>query len=182
MDDRRRLLRAAQRGLLDTVKALLDGCVSPDSEDESHTRPLHFAAYAGALPVVQLLVARGAAIDPRDDTHEATPIYWAWYGQRHHVVDFLAPLSRDVWALVPAGHVARIREVLAAEPRLARVSWEGGTPLFNLPDDEEAAAEIVRLFLAAGADAGFARKDGTTAATIAKARGLTIAGDLLSRS
>ncbi len=135
-----------------------------------------------ALPVVQLLVARGAEIDPRDDTHHSTPIFWAWYGQRHHVVDFLAPLSRDVWTLVPAGHVARLREVLSAEPRLARVYWEGGTPLFNLPDDEEAAAEIVRLFLAGGADVGFTRKDGATAPTIAKARGLTAAAELLSGS
>ena len=164
------------------MKTLLDRGVSPDSEDEKRTRPLHVAAYAGALPVVQLLVARGAEIDPRDDTHQSTPIYWAWFGQRRHVVDFLAPLSRDVWTLVPAGHVARIREVLSAEPRLARVSWEGGTPLFNLPDDEEAAAEIVRLFLAGGADAGFTRKDGATAATIAKARGLTAAGELLSHT
>lgn len=179
-DDRQRLLRAAEHGLVDTVKALLDRGVSPDSEDDTHTRPLHWAAYAGRLPVVQLLVARGAEIDPRDDTHHSTPIYWAWYGQRRHVVDVLAPLSRDVWTLVPAGHVARIRDVLSAEPRLARVYWEGGTPLFYLPDDEEAAAEIVRLFLAAGADAGFTRKDGTTAATIAKARGLTAAGELLS--
>jgi hypothetical protein len=72
--------------------------------------------------------------------------------------------------------------VLSADPRLARVSWEQGTPLFNLPEDEEAAAEIVRLFLAGGADAGFTRKDGANAATIAKARGLTLAGELLSRA
>jgi ankyrin repeat protein len=181
LDDRRRLLRAAEHGLVETVKALLDLGVSPDSEDDKRTRPLHLASYAGALPVVQLLVARGAEIDPRDDMHHSTPIYWAWVGQRRHVVDFLAPLSRDVWTLVPAGRVARIREVLSAEPRLAGVFWERGTPLFNLPDDEEAAAEIVRLFLAAGADAGFTRNDGANAATLAKARGLTAAGELLSR-
>jgi ankyrin repeat protein len=182
LDDRRRLLRAAEHGLVETVKTLLDRGLSPDIEDDTRTRPLHLAAYAGALPVVQLLVARGAEIDPRDDTHHTTPIFWAWYGQRRHVVDFLAPFSRDVWTLVPAGHVERIREVLSADPRLARVSWEQGTPLFNLPEDEEAAAEIVRLFLAGGADAGFTRKDGSNAATIAKARGLTLAGELLSRA
>jgi uncharacterized protein len=181
LDDRHRLLRAAEHGLIETVKTLLDRGVSPDSEDDNGTRPMHLAAYAGALPVVRMLVARGAEIDPRDNVHHSTPIYWAWYGQRRHVVDFLASSSRDVWALVPAGYVARIREVLAAEPRLARVHWEQGTPLFNLPDDEEAAVEIVRLFLAAGADAGFTRSDGATAATIANARGLTAAGQLLSR-
>jgi hypothetical protein len=51
--------------------------------------------------------------------------------------------------------------------------------LFYLPDDEDVAVAIVRLFLAHGADASFKRKDGATAAQIARARGLDAAAELL---
>ena len=57
--------------------------------------------------------------------------------------------------------------------------WEGGTPLFDLPDDERVAEQIVRLFLAHGADPAFERKDGVTAEQLARGRGLTAAADLL---
>ena len=179
-DDRRRLFRAAEFNQVQVVKELLDRVGSPDIEDANRTRPLHVASYEGSLGVVQLLVERGAEIDARDAVHGTTPIYWALFGQRWRVVDYLASFSHDVWALVPAGKVERLRELLSAEARLARVSWEGGTPLFDLPDDDAAAAEIVRMFLAAGADPSVARKDGATAAQIARARGLTAAADLLS--
>ena len=55
------------------------------------------------------------------------------------------------------------------------------TPLFWLPEEEQKAAEIVALFLAGGADAGFRRKqDGLTAADVARRRGLTAAADILA--
>ena len=155
--------------------------MSANVEDRNRTRPLHLAAYTDARRVVPLLVQRGAEIDPRDEVHDATPIFWAFWGQRRRMVELLAPISRDVWTLVPAGETARVREVLAADPQLARSSWEGGTPLLTLPDDEAAAVEIVKLFLAYGADASFARKDGTTAEQVARARGLDAAADLLAR-
>jgi hypothetical protein len=96
------------------------------------------------------------------------------------MVDQLTPFSRDVWTLVPAGKVERVREVLGAEPRLAKVSWEGGTPLFDLPDDEPSAVEIVRMFIDHGVDLAFRRKDGATAEEIARARGLDAAAELLA--
>ena len=175
------LLRAAEHDRADVAALLLDLGVSADAEDQNRTRPLHIAAYEDASRVVQLLIERRAEIDPRDEMHGATPIYWALWGQRQRMVDLLAPLSRDVWALVPAGKTERLREVLAVEPRLARSSWEGGTPLFALPEDEDVAAEIVKLFLTHGADPSFARKDGTTAEQVARARGLDAAADLLGR-
>ncbi len=175
------LLRAAEHDRADVAALLLELGMSPDVQDANRTRPLHLAAYEDAPRVTQLLVEHGAEIDPRDAVHLATPIYWAWWGQRHRMVDRLTPLTRDVWTLVPAGKTQRLREVLAAEPLLARASWEGGTPLFTLPDDEAAAAEVVRLFLDLGADASFTRKDGTTAEQLARARGLDAAAALLRR-
>jgi ankyrin repeat protein len=182
LNDATPLLRAAEFDRLEVAELLLDLGMSPDVEDRNHTRALHTAGYAGSLRVARLLVQRGAEIDPRDDVHGSTPIYWAFFGQRWQLVDMLTPVSRDVWTLVPAAKLDRLRQVLTAEPHLAKVSWEGGTPLFYLPDDETTATAIVRLFLEHGVDASFQRKDGTTAARIARARGLDAAAELLERA
>ena len=178
--DAEMLFEAAEQNRADVVAALLDRGVPVNLAKPRGARPLHAAAYSGSAAVVQLLIDRGADIDPRDEDHDATPIYWAHWGRRPQCVDLLAPHSRDVWTLVPAGKIERLREVLDREPRLATSRYEGGTPLFFLPDDEQLAAEIVRVFLAHGADPTVRRKDGTTAATLARARGLDEAAELLS--
>jgi ankyrin repeat protein len=175
------LLRAATFDRADVASLLLDAGMSPNVQDRDKTRPLHMAAYSGAPAVAALLLQHGADVDPIDDVHGTTPIYWAFFGRRSDLVDLLAGVSRDVWTLVMAGKVERLRAVLTTQPRLATVSSDRwGTPLFMLPDDEDHAAEIVRLFLSHGADAGLRRADGATAADIARARGLDDAADLLA--
>lgn len=174
------LFEAAEQNRADVVASLLDKGLSPNLEKpRSRTRLLHAAAYNGAVAVVKLLIERGAEIDPRDADHGTTPIYWAYWGRRPQCVDLLAPYSRDVWALTSAGKLDRLRELIAAEPRLAGSRDEHDTVLFYLPDDEHAAAEIVKLLLANGADPTVRRPDGTTAAKVARARGLTQAAGLL---
>ena len=174
------LFEAAEQNRVDVVASLLDKGLSPNLEQpRSRTRLLHAAAYNGAVSVVKLLIERGAEIDPRDANHGTTPIYWAYWGSRPQCVDLLTPYSRDVWALTCAGKLDRLREVIAAEPRLARSRDEHDTVLFYLPDDESVAAEIVKLLLANGAEPTVRRPDGTTAADVARARGLTQAADLL---
>ena len=126
----------------------------------------------------QLLLQHGAEIDPRRHAWHDADLLGVVRTAAHGGP--ASRVSRDVWTLVPAGKLDRLREVLTAEPRLATVSWEGGTPLFSLPDDEDRAAEIVELFLAHGADPSFRRRDGTTAAQIARARGLDAAAELLA--
>jgi ankyrin repeat protein len=175
------LFASAERDRADVTALLLDLGMSPDLENPTsgNARALHIAAYADSPQVAALLIERGAEIDPRDDMHGTTPIYWALWGQRQRLVDLLAPLSRDVWALVPAGKVERLREVLSAEPRLATSVYTGGTPLFFLPEDEHAATEIVRLFLSHGADPSVRGRDGATAVQLARARGLDEAAGFL---
>src|SRR5262249_45454508 len=164
----------------DVVALLMDLGVSPDLADARETRALHLAAYAGAVSVVRLLLERGAAVDPRDTVHGTTPIYWAFWGLQPRTVDALAPFSRDVWALTCAGKLDRLRELIAAEPALAAMRDEDDTVLFYLPDDERTAADIVRLLVSHGADPSVRRKDGATAAQIARARGLDAAAELLT--
>ena len=183
LDDVTLLFEAADQDRADRVAEILGRGVSPNVEQPgSKVRPLHNAAYNGSTNVVRLLIDRGAEIDPRDANHGATPIYWAFWGRRPQCVELLAPHSRDTWALTAAGKLDRLREVLAAEPRLAQARDESDTILFYLPDDPRIAAEIASLLLANGADPSVKRRDGATAADVARARGLDEAADVLSRA
>ena len=173
---------AARCDRADVVDLLLDLGVSPDIGDpqQGDQRPLHVAAYAGAAGVARRLIARGAAIDPVDSAHEGTPLWFAMWGKRAATIDVLSPHSRDLWALTATGNVERLRALLAAEPDLARSRGSASTPLMWLPDDEARAAEIVDLFLAAGADPTIARPDGMTAVDLARTRGLVEAAGKLA--
>ena len=167
------LRAAAEADRDDVVGLLLDLGMSPDVEDPMRRgqRALHAAAYAGAARAARLLVDRGAAIDPVDATHDATPLWWAMWGRQQATIDVLAPHSVDLWALSAIGRIDRIREVIAQKPEAA--TWTGeSTPLFFLPEDEDMALEIIDLMLSHGADAGFRRQDGKTAADIAAARAM----------
>jgi ankyrin repeat protein len=157
------------------VALLLDLGMSPDIADPAQggQRPLHSAAYADAPDAAALLVARGAEVDPVESRWGATPLGFAVHAQRTRITDLLGHVSRDVWNLTFAGKVARLRELLAAEPARAVETDAGeGSPLFWLPDDEARAAEIVVLFLAHGADPGVRDGRGRTAAEVASRRGL----------
>ena len=172
---------AAARDRDDIVKLLLDLGVSPDVEDseEGKQHPLHVAAYNDALRVAALLVERGAQIDPRETRHGITPLWGAIWGQRQRMIDFLRPLSRDVWGLSFIGDVERLRVVVGAEPALAKSSGEDETPLMWLPPDDARAMEIAGMLLAGGADPAVLNKQGQTAADLASLRGLDGAAALL---
>jgi ankyrin repeat protein len=173
---------AAERDRADVVALLLDLGMSADVEDpqQGSRRPLHVAAYNDALHVAALLIEHGAEIDPIESNHGATPLWFAVWGQRPRTIELLSRFSRDVWSLTFTGNVDRLRDVLSAEPELAKVATrDGDTPLMWLPGDEARAIEIVGLFLAHGADPTIRNKQGMTAADRASKRGLDDAAELL---
>lgn len=173
---------AAGRDRADVVALLLDLGVSPDVADPAAggQRPLHVAAYAGALGVAALLVERGAEIDPVESNWSATPLGFAEHAGQPQMVALLSPVSRDVWILTHTGNVERLRAVLRTEPERARAAYgDGETLLTWLPDDEERAREIAELLLAHGADATVRDAKGRTAADRASRRGLDAAAALL---
>jgi hypothetical protein len=170
---------AAEQDRADVIELLVELGASADVKDpgQGDRSALHVAAYRGAERAVVALIGAHAKIDPVDSVHDATPLWfavWAW------VITLLSRYSRDVWALSFTGDVERVREVLRSEPRFATIAGES-TPLFWLPEEEEKAVEIVKLFLELGADASFRRReDALTAADIARRRGLNHAAARLS--
>ncbi len=93
-DDRHRALAlAAINNRVDVVAFLLDAGEDPDRFNpdgmHSHQTPLHGAALAGHLELVQLLVARGARMDIADTLWGSTALGWAEHGGKRAVVDYL---------------------------------------------------------------------------------------------
>ncbi|HYO13102.1 MAG TPA: ankyrin repeat domain-containing protein [Thermoanaerobaculia bacterium] len=173
---------AAERDRVDVVELLLELGMSPNIEDPEHgrQRPLHVAAYNDALRVAALLIEHGAEIDFRESNWGATPLWFAVWGQRPRMIELLSGFSRDVWSLTFTGNVERLREVLDAEPGLAKVaSRESETLLMWLPDDETRAVEIVELLLAHGADPTIRNRQGLTPAELASRRGMDDVAELL---
>jgi uncharacterized protein len=167
------LFAAARRDRADVVELLLDLGVPIEIEDEQRRRAMHEVSSNDAVHVAELLIARGAEVDPREAQWGATPLVFAIYGKRQRMIDLLGRHSRDLWNLTFTGKVDRLRALLAADPTLAKSAHPSGdTPLMRLPDDEARAAEIVELFLRYGADPARRNGDGKTAADLANERGM----------
>ncbi len=179
---REAFLAAARQDRADVVEMLLELGLPIEYEYAHKQRPLHLAASHDAISIAELLIRRGAEIDPIESNWNNTPLDFAVYHEHTRMIELLSRHSRDVWNLTFTGKVERLREVLAAEPRLATLAWQT-TPLFWLPEDEAKALKIIELFLEHGADARFRREtDGTTAADVASRRGLQRAARRLDQA
>lgn len=77
---------AASYARWELVTALADGGVALPVGGRT---PLHLAAGAGELDVVQLLVERGADTAARDPEFDAPPLEWARFLQQHRVARWL---------------------------------------------------------------------------------------------
>jgi ankyrin repeat protein len=174
------MYEAARRDRPDALALLLELGTPLEIHDASGKRALHEAAAHDALRAAQFLIERGAEVDPRESHYGGAPIGWAAHGDRKAMVDLLSRYSRNIWTLCFRGYVDRVRDVLREEPeRALAVGPQGETPLWWLPDEEAAAAEIVELLLAAGANPAATSKSGKTAADWARLRGmLTVAARL----
>ena len=174
------MLVAARAGRADVVALLLELGMDVDVADATRQRGLHNAVAGGSIEVVKLLVAHGADID-RPTTQFGGALGFAAHFGRSEIAALLAPLSRDVLDLTYLGMTERLRELFTADPTLANAAHpkSGTTPLFVLPDDEEAAVETTALLLAHGADPAAKNNDGLTPEQVARQRGLIDAADLM---
>lgn len=176
------LLAAAMFGDLQAVDLALSLGADVQGLGHDGISPLHRAVQSGSLPVVDRLLAAGADVALRERRWGGTPMSWSCVLGQPHLAERLAPLSKDMWALVRSAKADRLRTVLEAEPVLANRalgSDDEPTPLFCLPGDEVAALTIAQLLLDYGADPKARNAKGATPADVARIRGLEDAADLL---
>ncbi|HEY6825522.1 MAG TPA: hypothetical protein VI259_01620 [Gemmatimonadaceae bacterium] len=168
------LFRAAEQNRADVIHLLVDAGWAPDVADDKNTRALNHTAWTDAVDAAQALVARGAEIDPVEQNYGGTPFGNASHFLHRKVMNFLAPLTKDVWNLTYNGYLDRLREVLDAEPERARVDWDTWSPLLWLPPhDEDVAIEMVKLFVRHGADPHRRDSNGVAPVDRADALGMT---------
>lgn len=179
------LFAAAAAGNAAAVALLLEGGAPVNSLDMDGATPLHRAVQAGAVDVIDCLLAAGAEVDIRERKWRGTPMSWAVVLRKHAVAERLSLVTRDIRALIRSSRIERLQAVLHQEP--ARVNemmagQEDPTPLFCLPDDEQRATQITQLLLSYGADVKMRNGRGQTAAEAALARGLDAAAMLMDPS
>lgn len=176
------LLAAAEFGNASAIALLLSLGAKVGGLDHEGVSPLHRAVQSGSLDAANLLIAAGAELDLREGKWNGTPLSWAVVLGKPHMVERLAPLSRDMWPLVHLGLTERLEAVLRAEPdraNLRRARDDDPTPLFYLPDDDDKAVEVARILLRHGADPQTRNKNGQTAIDAARRRDLDDAAELM---
>jgi len=176
------LLGAAAHDNPAAVAWLLRNGADPHGVDADGIGPLHRAVQSGSVAVAELLIAAGAEIDLRENKWRGTPLTWAIVLGQPHMAKLLAPLSRDARGLAALPDLARLEEVLAADPALANHQLDvedRPTPLFCLPEDEDEATAVAEMLLRHGANPSTRNRQGRTAADVARQRGLDDAADLI---
>jgi ankyrin repeat protein len=173
------LFAAAEANRTDVIALLLGLGTPVDVHNDINEHALHSAAYHDAVDAAQLLIDRGAEIDPVEKNWGNTPLDAAIYGQHQRIIDLLGNYSRDVWSLTFIGRADRLRELFREKPERAHTTWEGVTPLHRLPGADDRALEIAKLFVDYGADVTGRNKQGLTPAEVAERRGLLRTADFL---
>jgi ankyrin repeat protein len=102
------MIHAAESGNTAAIARLLDLGFPVDARGDDGGTALHAAAYCGSVPAVRLLLARGAAVEARDNTWNSTPIEWAAIGSGEQPASNPQPdWTGVVHALLDAGASAR---------------------------------------------------------------------------
>ncbi len=165
------LLAAAARGDADAVAGALRAGADLEARDDRRRTALLLAVTGDHVDAARVLVALGADPDALDDRHD-TP--WLVTGVTGSVamLEALLPARPDLTirnryggvSVIPAserGHVDYVRRVVTTGIDVNHVNDLGWTALLEaviLGDGGRDHQEIVRILLAAGADAGIARQ------------------------
>jgi ankyrin repeat protein len=135
---------------------------------------LHRAAWAGDLPMVERLVAKGADINNRDNPFLGTPIGWAAHNDEEETVRWIAGhCALDIHEACAFGLLDQVAARLHENPRsvnrrLDVLMYPRATPLFMAARYDR--ADIATLLLDHGADPNAIVGNGQTALDVAVER------------
>jgi len=87
------IIYAAFHNRIEVVQYFINEGLDPNCSTGMIQTPLHFAAYAGHLDMVQLLIEAGATTQTRELQWNSLPAGWAKQNGHHHVVDYLLHIN-----------------------------------------------------------------------------------------
>jgi len=105
---------AAREGRAEVVTVLLDAGANANTSSSSGVTPLHHAALGGSAEATRALLARGAAVDPRESMWNQTPLVFATAWNRLEVVRVLLDAGADPNVYTRVNDLAAQRNVDAA--------------------------------------------------------------------
>ena len=135
------LIKAAENGNIDKVKALIKQGANIDTTDNNRATPLHWASANGHKDTVSLLIGKGADIDAADN-NRATPLHWASANGHKDTVSLLIGKGADIdaadnnratplhWASAN-GHKDTVSLLIGEEADIDAKNNNGGTPLHD---------------------------------------------------
>jgi len=87
---------AAHRGDIDKVRSSLEKGTKIDLRDKAMHTPLFYAASAGQMNVVDLLISKGADVNAKDSRGGETPLFYAGDAGQKNVVELLIAKGADI--------------------------------------------------------------------------------------
>lgn len=180
------LIAAAERGETVVVRRLLAEGARVNARDVRGRTALLAATHRNHVDVARLLINEGADVDAKDVMQDS-PFLLASAEGRVDILKLILAAGPDLksinrfggTALIPAchhGHVEAVKVLLATAIDKDHVNNLGWTALMEavvLGDGGPAHTEIVRLLVAAGANANIPDRDGVTPLFHARQRGYT---------
>jgi ankyrin repeat protein len=133
------LLLACEAGKPDLVEELLRGGADPNQSLGGGETPLMMAARTGSVPVLKLLLARGATIDSREVERGTTALMWAADNGNPQAVLFLLSKGADISARSGTTDPGR-RPYLAQTGRERISEFVGGYGLAGRVDQQDGSA------------------------------------------
>lgn len=188
VSDRNALLKAASRGLLESVEALLDRGTDVNSRSKYGNTPLIRAAFKGHLDVTKLLLQRHAGVNT-ENASGSTALIFAVTAGHAEVVELLLRHGANVCSTTIDGDSALMVACVAENPETVaslirsgadvnQSNSDGDTPLLRACDKGQ--LQVVEDLLRAGAAVNVGNKHGNTALMKAALKGHeSIAGILL---
>jgi ankyrin repeat protein len=180
------LIRASEKGDIETVKSLLKQDVYIHAQDNGGRCALVAAAYKNHLEIVDCLIAAGADVNMKDNTLQNAYLISTSDGYTELLrktlkagADVHCTDSYNGTGLIRAadrGHVEIISELLKTDIRVNHINKLGWTALLEaiiLGDGGRRHTEVVRLLADAGADLDLPDKEGVTPLAHAQSRNFT---------
>jgi ankyrin repeat protein len=158
----------APEASLAMARRLLDHEADPNARTKEGDTPLHIAAASGGRKLVEVLLARGAAVDARNHRGE-TPL--------HSVIRFTTNSVRRVYLAPNATYVVSL--LLEHKANVNAKDGNGATPLHRAARGND--TDLIRLLLSRKADPSARDGDGHTPLEIAVAEENPRVAELLRR-